>query len=66
VPVVSILFVFLRHDRLPALPGLATAGRVHLLGNPTQIRELDKGHALIQLTHGRDSYPVQKVSVERG
>jgi hypothetical protein len=32
---------------------------------PTEIRELDKRYALIQLTHGRDPYPAQRVNIER-
>jgi TraM recognition site of TraD and TraG/Type IV secretion-system coupling protein DNA-binding domain len=32
---------------------------------PTQIREVDKRYALIQLVHGRDPYPAQKVNIER-
>ena len=32
---------------------------------PTEIRELDKRYALIQLVHGRDPYPAQKVNIER-
>ncbi len=32
---------------------------------PTEIRELDKRFALIQLVHGRDPYPAQKVNIER-
>ena len=32
---------------------------------PTEIRELDKRYALIQLVHGRDPYPAQRVNIER-
>ena len=45
-------------------PGIPVSLKDHRF-TPTEIRELDKRYALIQLVHRRDPYPAQRVNIER-